>query len=140
MVKKAIAYSDHRMAEDYQELAEAQIRSVKTHITSYQIHYLYARSFFPEVADGRQYDKGIPVLQWQAKKFWLENSLSLQAMIALVVQPARRCATASDILKSLRERSKRAKNWACTGPSNEAGYSWSQAPVETQAILIEAFY
>jgi uncharacterized protein YfaS (alpha-2-macroglobulin family) len=135
---KAIRYSDQRMVDDYQQQMRAKADSKNT-INSRQIHYLYARSFYPSAGMESNAKKAIQYFQGQAKKYWLEQELSLQAMIAITLFRNEDAMTANDIIRSLRERSKTSEELGMYWPSNESGFSWSQAPVETQCMLIEAF-
>jgi len=139
MMTKAIAYCDQRLNDDYQYLIKNKTDLSKRLISSQQIHYLYARSFFPDVPMESNAKKAFQFYTGQSVKFWLENDLSLQGMIALASFRRDETVTANDIIKSLRERSKTSEEMGMYWPSNESGFSWSQAPVETQAVLMEAF-
>ena len=140
MLKRAIAYCDQRLYDDYEHLASPKSDQSERVISSLQIHYLYARSFFPEVPMEAYVKKAFQFYTGQSTKFWLDNDLGLQAMIALSSFRNDDDVTAKDILKSLRERSKTSEEMGMYWPSNESGFSWSQAPVETQSVLMEAFH
>lgn len=47
--------------------------------------------------------------------------------------------TAKKIIESLKETSSNNEDWGMYWIANKAGWYWYQAPIETQALLIEAF-
>ena len=139
MLTKALTYCDARVADDYKELQRIKADLNKNQLSPFLVHYLYARSFFPDVKMSADAKKASQYYSGQAKKFWLDYDLALQAMIAMALSREGDAATPADILKSLRERSKTTEELGMYWPANEAGFAWSQAPVETQSILMEAF-
>ena len=160
MVRKAIHYLDQEMVKDYQRLQKNYPGKMnENHLSPVQAKYLYARSFFhpspnpsPEGAgsvdpgsSSPQQGRGVSDIEealeyytFQAKKFWLKQELYSQGMIALALHRMGDQTTPGKILKSLSERALHSPElgmyWAIQG-----GYAWYQAPVETQALLIEAF-
>lgn len=74
----------------------------------------------------------------QAGKFWLGKGLYLEAMIARMLQKSGNPSGAMPILASLLERSilkeETGRYW-----KQYNGYHWTEFPIETQALLIEAF-
>jgi len=47
--------------------------------------------------------------------------------------------SAKKILESLKETASNNEDWGMYWIANKAGWYWYQAPIETQALLIEAF-
>jgi hypothetical protein len=74
----------------------------------------------------------------QAAKYWLQNDQILQGMIALALHRLGNTTVPGMILKSLSEKAVHSEEtgmyWA-----GERGFYWYQAPIETQALMIEAY-
>jgi uncharacterized protein YfaS (alpha-2-macroglobulin family) len=141
IVDKAIIYLDKKIKEDYDNLIKYKAKLGNNNLSSTQIQYLYMRSFFTEykIADASttayNYYKG------QSQKYWLANTKYMQAMIALTLHRSKDDVTPTAIIKSLKENAINKeemgmywKDWA-----NGGGYYWHQAPIESQAMMIEAF-
>ena len=61
-------------------------------------------------------------------------------MIALALHRTNDEATPKAIIRSLKENPSTRKKWACIGKNGPpADYYWHQAPIESQAMMIEAF-
>src|SRR5439155_21101650 len=77
----------------------------------------------------------------QAQQFWTKQNKYMQGMIALTLNRTGDKETPTDILKSLKETSvvneELGRYWKESGFG--FGWFWWQAPIETQALLIEAF-
>lgn len=144
IVDKAIPYLDKKIKEDYDNLLLLKKRGYKSplggDLGGLQIQYLYMRSFFPEYKIAAASQTAYNYYTGQAKKFWLSNSKYMQAMIALALHRSNDAVTPKAIIRSLKENSISKeemgmywKEWT-TG-----GYYWHQAPIESQAMMIEAF-
>jgi uncharacterized protein YfaS (alpha-2-macroglobulin family) len=142
MVQNALGYTDTKMNEHYQYLkAEAKKGNLKlsdNHIGYGQINYLYARSYFKDVAVNQNYMEAFNYYLGQAKTYWLQNSIYMQGMMALALFRNNDKITPAAIIKSLRERSLNSEEMGMYWKF-ENGYFWYQAPIETQALLIEVF-
>lgn len=137
---KAIPYLDKMMQKDYDDLLKYKSKPSSNHLSYIIVQYLYMRSFFPEYPVGKAFQTSYMYYREQAKKYWLSQSKYIQAMIALSLYRSGDNTTAGDILKSLKENSINNeelgmywKEW------NTGGYWWYQAPIESQALMIEAF-
>ena len=75
----------------------------------------------------------------QAKKYWLENNRYLQGMISLALHRYDEQTLATEIINSLRENAMFSEEMGMYWKDMNYGYYWYQAPIETQALLIEAF-
>lgn len=140
LVSKAIPYLDKKIKEDYDNLTRYKIKLSNNNLSSIQIQYLYMRSFFPEYKIATASQTAYTYYTGQAKKFWLSNSKYMQAMIALALHRMNDAVTPKAIIRSLKENAINKeelgmywKEWT-TG-----GYYWHQAPIESQAMMIEAF-
>ncbi len=144
VVDKAIPYLDKKIKEDYDNLLLLKKRGYKSplggDLGGLQIQYLYMRSFFPEYKMAPASQTAYDYYRGQSKKYWLSNSKYMQAMIALALYRTNDEVTPKAIIRSLKENSISKeelgmywKEWT-TG-----GYYWHQAPIESQAMMIEAF-
>ena len=140
IIDKAIPYLDKKIKEDYDNLIRYKVKLNQNNLSSFQIQYLYMRSFFSEYKVATASKTAYDYYFGQAKKYWLSNSKYMQAMIALALHRSNDAVTPKAIIKSLKENAINKeemgmywKEWT-TG-----GYYWYQAPIESQAIMIEAF-
>ncbi|MFT3795304.1 MG2 domain-containing protein [Flavobacterium sp.] len=105
-----------------------------------ELHYLYTRSFYLAkypVNEGTQknIDRELRALQ----SGWLGLSLYEKGMAALVLYRFGEAQTAHKILAHLKETASTHTDWGMYWKGNDTGHHWYQAPIETQALLIEAF-
>ena len=137
---KAIQYLNGKLLEDYQNLKNNEkIIFGNDHLGNLQIQYLFTLSFlntFKE--DDENFKNALAYFFSQEQNFWMHKTAYLQGMIALTLFRTGDTETAKLILKSLKERSIRDKGLG-TYWVNDLAYYWYQAPIETQALLIEAF-
>ncbi|MCB0709607.1 MAG: alpha-2-macroglobulin, partial [Chitinophagaceae bacterium] len=140
IIDKAIPYLDKKIKEDYDNLIRYKVKLNQNNLSSFQIQYLYMRSFFSEYKIAAASKTAYDYYTGQAKKYWLSNSKYMQAMIALALHRSNDAVTPKAIIKSLKENAINKeemgmywKEWT-TG-----GYYWYQAPIESQAMMIEAF-
>ncbi len=145
MVTRAIGFLDREIGKDYENLEKYYPSDLdKNHLGSAQIQYLYARSFFMNDTASRIPYPASPVkeafeyYQNQAEKYWLQNDRSLQGMIALALHRLGGSDIPGLIVKSFTEKAISSKEMGMYWASDR-GYFWYQAPIETQALMIEAF-
>ncbi|MCD0470979.1 alpha-2-macroglobulin [Flavobacterium sp. JAS] len=104
------------------------------------LHYLYTRSFYLDKYPLSDTLKKATKLYLQtAKKDWLNYSIYEKGLAALTLNRFGESETAKKIIESLKETSSNNEDWGMYWISNKAGWYWYQAPIETQALLIEAF-
>lgn len=141
MVQKAVYYLDERIREDYEYIRKNYPKDLsKNHISSIQIQYLYARSYFiNEIPLNPKNKDAFDYFKTQAQKFWTTESKYMQAMMALALKRFNDLKTPTDIMKSLKENALYSEEMGMYWRDLSQGYYWYQAPVETMALLIEAF-
>ncbi|HEX8515291.1 MAG TPA: alpha-2-macroglobulin family protein [Bacteroidia bacterium] len=140
MVKDAARYLDNRIREDYEWILKHDKAHIdENHLGYLQVQYLYARSYFKDVPIDNPNQKAFDYYKGQAKKYWLSNSRYMQGMISLALNRYDDKSTAMAIIKSLKETSLHSEEMGMYWKDNYEGYYWYQAPVEAQALLIEAF-
>ena len=137
LIEKAINYIDNQQIEYYKEQQKLKKNELDW---SNGIHYLYARSFF---LDQYPMPKQLDAL----KKIYIENikksakdfPLQTQGMAALVLNRFNEKATAQQVVKSIKERAVDSDEMGMYWKANQVGWFWYNTPIETQAVLIEAF-
>ncbi len=140
LVDKAIPYLDRMIKEDYDWLVAHKAKLKENHLSTTAIQYLYMRSFFDEFKIPESSSTAIRYYKGQAKQYWLSQSKYMQAMIALGLYSDHDAITPKAILRSLTENAivkeemgMYWKEWT------NSGYWWYQAPIESQALMIEAY-
>ncbi|UUF14951.1 MULTISPECIES: carboxypeptidase-like regulatory domain-containing protein [Flavobacterium] len=104
------------------------------------LHYFYTRSFYLEKYPISDTLKKVTKLYLEtAKKEWLDYSLYEKGLAALTLNRFGEKETAKKIIESLKETSSNNEDWGMYWIANKSGWYWYQAPIETQALLIEAF-
>jgi uncharacterized protein YfaS (alpha-2-macroglobulin family) len=108
--------------------------------------YLYGRSFFlkdmPVAAPNK---KAVDFFLKQSRKFWLQTDNRLtQGHLAIALKRFNAFnsfadSTPLDIMKSLKERSVTNEEMGRFWRDTELSWWWYRAPIETQALMIEAF-
>ncbi len=104
------------------------------------LHYLYTRSFYLgkyPLSDNLKV--ATKMYLEAAKKDWLSYSLYEKGLAALTLNRFGENEAAKKIIESLKETASNNEDWGMYWIANKAGWYWYQAPIETQALLIEAF-
>lgn len=140
MFKKAVIYMDERFYEHYLEHIRYQRDFSKDEVIHYgDVQYLYARSFFNEIPMS---DKIKPVRDlYLSQMLRYKNKFALQgrAMIALCLHRYGFEKEAKDLVAALKDIALISDEMGMYWKDNVSGYYWHQAPIETQALMIEAF-
>ncbi|WP_418602585.1 carboxypeptidase-like regulatory domain-containing protein [Hwangdonia sp.] len=141
MIQKAINYLDTEFVKEYNDIRkyDSKVDLNKDHLSYTQLHYLYMRSFFPEIKKSDDVEEITKYYHTQIQKYWLKRSLYAKGLMALVVDRMGDKKTSVKILKSLKENSITSEELGMYWKSNTNSWYWYQAPIETQALLIEAF-
>jgi len=140
MVRSAILYLDDRIKEDYDRLVKSDTDLKLNHLGHIQIQYLYARSYFLGTLQiNKDIETAFGYFREQSKKYWLENNTYSQGMIALALNRLGEKSIPSKIMTSVKEHALYSDEMGMYWRDNQGGYYWYEAPIETQALLIEAF-
>ena len=156
IVKAALPWLDGLMVKDYGDAKAAEERAARgggvgvagkpgvsgakaDWIGPFAIQYLYMRSLFSDYGvPGNVF----PAMNYYRKKLrtdWVGQNKYMQGMIALALNRTGDVQTAKDIIASLKQNAIRDEEKGMYWKGMESGYYWYNAPVETQALLIEAF-
>lgn len=157
MIKKAVGFLDDALLENYERLlkraTEIKLKSKvkkdgetayeayisKNNLTYFTIQYLYMRSFYTDISLDDKTKTALEYYQNQSIKHWNDFNLYAKGQIALSLFRNDKKTIAKKILKSLKENSITSDELGMYWKTNTAGYYYYQAPVETQALMIETF-
>ncbi len=131
-----IQYLDSKFEAQHNEL----LKQLQNPLYYENLYYLYTRSFYldshPLTAEQQ---KIVALYLDTSKKNWLRYSLYEKGLAALVFNRFNDPKTAETIISSLKETAVNNSDSGMYWISNKSGWFWYQAPIETQALLIEAF-
>jgi len=137
---RALARLDDWLDRTYRDILRNNTKD-ENHLTHTIALHLYGRSFFlkdrPVAANHKE---ALDYFLGQAKRYWLElNCRQSQGHVALALLRFGDAATAQAIMKSLKERSVTDEELGRFWRDSELSWWWYRAPIETQALMIEAF-
>ena len=139
MLNNAVSYLDQRAEEDYKKLIENKADLSKNQLGRLQIHYLYTRSFFQEIPLPKN-QKSYEYYVNQAQEYWLNRGIYEQGLIALALHRILPKSPVSEQIQlSLADNAIMDEEMGMYWKNNQGGYYWYQAPIETQALMIELF-
>jgi len=140
MIYKAVNYLDREIVKDFAYVKKwDKDYLINQHLGYSQIQYLYARSYFPEINLDKDTKEAIAYYKGQAETYWLEFNIYAEGMIALAAHRFEMKELATDIVKSLKDRSIQNEEMGMYWKDYVVGYYWYEAPIETQALMIEVF-
>ncbi|MCD4731687.1 MAG: hypothetical protein K8R74_13865 [Bacteroidales bacterium] len=141
MLRKAVRYLDQRIKEDFDKLKKSYPDDMdKIHLSRTHIQYLYARSYFlDEFEISKSCTDAFNYYREQAKKYWTKQNIYLKGMTALALNKLGVKSLPSEIMASIKEYALYSDEMGMYWRDNRGGYYWYEAPIETQALLIEAF-
>lgn len=140
--KKGIPFIDRKFLE-YHNARTKNLKATDKLIwinPNSDLHYLYTRSFYLKDYPLSDTLKKVTKRYLEtAKENWLNYSLYEKGMTALILNRFGETTASRKILESLKETASNNEDWGMYWIANKAGWYWYQAPIETQALLIEAF-
>ncbi|MGB5436891.1 MAG: alpha-2-macroglobulin family protein [Maribacter sp.] len=139
MINNAISYLDREFIYEYEQMKKYATNLDDDHLSHTQLHYLYMRSFFKDIKTSKKVDEITAYYLGQAQKYWTKRSLYSKGMIALILHRNKDATYTGKILRSLKENSINSDEWGMYWKENTSSWYWYQAPIETQALLIESF-
>ncbi len=137
---KALDRLDHWIHQSYQRILE-QGKPELNHLTPTICFYMYGRSFFlKDTAVNKKYKTAVDYYLGQAKRYWPEmTSRQSQGHLAIGLKRFGDLETPQEIMKSLTERSQSDDELGMYWQEDSRSWWWHRAPIETQALLIEAY-
>jgi TonB-dependent SusC/RagA subfamily outer membrane receptor len=138
--KRGVKFIDDKFLEHH----TARVAHAKNNFRMWHyddgLHYLYTRSFYlKEYPLNESVNSAVKLYLENIKANWKDYTLYQKGMAALTLNRFNDSETAKKIIRSLSETSSNNEEWGMYWIENKPGWYWSQAPVETQALLIEAF-
>jgi hypothetical protein len=149
IAERAVPYIDQEIAEEFRRLKQLRgFKETNEYLSYDAVQYLYTRSFFAEKPIPSGTREAFDFWTAQAAKHWTNQGFMGQSMIALALKRFAQAdrlasnvskqAVPEQIIKSLRERSLKSDEMGMYW-KYDTGWWWYQAPIETQALAIEAF-
>ncbi len=139
MTAKAVAFIDAEMKRDYDYLIRYKVNLKQKNIGYIQFHYLYTRSFFKDTAVPKSCREAFTYWKGQAARYWPKEGPYAKGLAAIALYRFGEGKAAREIMESLKENAIYNEEMGMYWKENVGGYWWYQAPIETQALLIEAF-
>ncbi|OQA92213.1 MAG: MG2 domain protein [Bacteroidetes bacterium ADurb.Bin234] len=138
-LRKAIDYLDKEITKDYDELKK-YAKLDENYVGYTNIHYLYARSFhLKNYPLSPIYKEAYNFFLNQSKKSWKSLSVYMQAYTALTLYRNGEVELAETIMQAIKKRAQYSDEMGMYWKKEGYGYYWHEAPIERQALLIEAF-
>ena len=142
LLTAALGYLDQQLTRDYAGLRKQKnVHLAADHLDDLQIQALYARSYWPQQAVPAATRPALAYYQSQAARYWPTRTRYLQAQAALALHRADgKSAASALIMRALTENALHSPELGMYWKDVQPGYYWREAPTETQATLIEAFW
>ncbi|TWT53395.1 MG2 domain protein [Rubripirellula amarantea] len=139
MATKSLGFLDGWINRIYTEIDEDD--RDKNHLSSTIALYLYGRSFFlKDQPIAQENQAALNYFVNQASKHWLSlRCRQSEAHIAVALKRLGKLDPAKDIMVSLKERSVSDDELGMFWRDTENSWWWYRAPIESQAMMIEAF-
>lgn len=141
MLESAVQYLDDRITEDLVNIKKHDSLYQKNNYLGYDVaHYLYARTYFLDAFPVK--DKNLEAFNFyknQASQYWKKQGNYMKGMIALALNRLKVAKTPQLIMRSLSETALHNDEMGMYWRNEPRGWFWYQAPIETQALLIEAY-
>jgi uncharacterized protein YfaS (alpha-2-macroglobulin family) len=136
---KALGALDNWMDQRYRWILEHYDKN-DNHLSSTVAFYLYGRSFFliDKQVDS-QYQEALEYWLGQARQYWTTLWRQSQAHLAIALKRFGDLQVPDQIMQSIREYSITDEELGMYWRDTEHSWWWYHAPIETQAMMIEAF-
>ena len=136
LITKAVEYIDARLLEQYEIKKDDKGGAYLTHMV---VHYMYVRSFFPNVSKSASLQEALDFYHGQARSHWNKKGIYQQGMMGLAFhREGIEEETVAKIKYSLKERAL-SNDELGTYWRTDNGFYWHQLPIETHALLMEFF-
>lgn len=139
ILTQAVDYLDRQMKADHDRLVKDNADLSKQQLGYTQVHYLYMRSLVEKLQIHPESRAAYDFYMGQAAKFWNVFNPYLKGQLALALHRAGKTEPAAAIMASLRETAVHNDELGMYWKTMPRGYRWYEAPVEAQALLVEAF-
>lgn len=147
VLRRANTFLDNEFIDDYEVLLEIDKKRKskkvndylsKKHINYSHIQYLYGRTFYDSITN-LKVKEAKDFYMDQSKKYWTEFNLYAKAQIALIHWRNGNQQFSKSIMRSIEENSVNSEELGMYWKENSSGFYFYESPIETQALMIEAF-
>lgn len=137
MPLKSLDYLDSWVRRIYDDIRDRKLN----HLSPTIAFYLYGRSFYLKDRAISSHNRvAVDYFLKQAEQYWLDlNSRMSQGYLALALSRFGNRKLAQGIMASIKERSVTSEELGRFWREDELSWWWYRAPIETQALMIEAF-
>lgn len=133
--QSALEYIDKEQQRDYEKYYKPIVARALTSFKPVNIDYLYTRSFY-----GKAKTEAYKFYYANALKSYKEyENLYTQAQLALIFHRHGDHKAALDLLRRLKQKALESDEMGMYWRDNKSGWWWYQRPIETQALIIQAF-
>ncbi len=150
LVNKTIVYLDQEILKDYTSLLkrakntykkddEVKAYLMKNHTGNFQIQYLYMSSFFKDISLNQEYSEAVNYYKKQSYSYWTDYEIYSRGLIAITAKRNGDQKIATEIYRSLEERSITSVETGMYWKENQPSWYWYQSPIQTQSLMIEVF-
>ena len=137
----AVNYIDKELAKDYKELkkilTKAELEAYKPGY--YELQYFYTRSFYLQHKVPKSTQEAYDFFLNKIEKYWADFSMYGRAIIATSFKRLGRENVPIKIIESFKDNAQNSEEFGMYYSKNLNGYHWYNSPIETQAMIIEAF-
>ncbi|TCD22040.1 hypothetical protein EZ456_18030 [Pedobacter psychrodurus] len=133
MLNKAIIYLDGQLVKNYKNEVEGK------RFAYLPLHYLFARSYTDQKNTTVDFTKAKDFYLKKLAANWKTFDTYQLAQTALVLSRNGNNLEAKKIITLLNQTAQQHGEMGMYWATNKAGWWWYQSPIETQALLIEAF-
>ncbi len=139
MQTNALAFIDRKFKENYENLKKYDKDwKKKTSISTYELEYLFVRSFYPEIEG--QPEEAVRFYSRIVDQYWTNHSgLYERAIAAILLNRTGKTTTAQAILKSLREHASRREDLGMYWANNNARTFMFQSATGVHTFIMQAF-
>jgi len=141
LLRDAIRFTDAQAHADYTRMTkEKNWKPNDYRLNSLDVHYLYARSLHLSSQKlDKNYESVYNFYLTQAKKYWNQHSFYEQGMLALALYRSGEKGVAEKIVANIKSKAQHSDEMGMYWKKEGRGWFWYEAPIERQALLIEAF-
>lgn len=139
IVEQALLFLDKAFVDEFNQIKKRASNLEADHLSPTQVHYMYMRSFFKDMPKSRAVTEVMAYYKDQAKKYWPKKNLYTKGLLALSLHRMGDKTTAAKIVGALKENSISSEELGMYWKENTNSWLWHQAPIETQALMIEVF-
>lgn len=135
MINKAILFLDNEAEKDYKDYLNRK----DLNFLPQNLQYLYCKSYFPEIGFNSNHEVVSFYLK-NAETSWQNTGLMNMAQLLIAIKTLNPSSKTPDlILTAFDQNATKTEEMGMYWSRNIGGWYWYEAPIETQAAIIEAY-